>query len=143
MGYSHRIDTSRRLIVGVYFENVTKQDVVDYYQSIKDDNNFDPSFDIIDSLEQVEHIPLSSTDIRVLSAIPILDRESYHARVASGNLAFALSRMSETFRELQQCHKFSVFRNKTNALQWINEGREKRNIPLLDLSLDPFEKNIR
>jgi hypothetical protein len=134
----YRIDKKHKLVIGIGRGVITKQEMLEYLHAIKEDKDFDPSYDFIEETKDVTEIRLSSAELQELAQVSLFNRESRRARIAANDLFFAISRMYEAYRELTNADNFFVFRNKENALQWINQGRKERQVEPLDLSFDPF-----
>jgi hypothetical protein len=133
---SYRIDKKHKLVIGSGKGIVTKQEMLEYLQAIKEDKDFDPSFDFIEETNDVTEIRISSTELQELARIIIFNKESRRARIAANDLFFAISRMYEAYRDLQHTDNFCVFRTRKDALQWINQGRKGEEI--LESTYDPF-----
>jgi len=138
MTCSYRIDKKHNLVIGIGKGIITKQVMIEYLQAIMKDREFDPSYDFIEETKDVTELRLNSIELQELAQVLIFNQESRRARVAANDLSFAVSRMYEAYREQNQTDNFCVFRNKEDALRWINEGRVLRNLPPIELSFDPF-----
>jgi hypothetical protein len=138
MTCSYQIDKNHKLVIGFGKGIITKREMMEYLQAIKKDRSFDPSYDFIEETKDITELRLNSVELQELAQVLIFNPESRRAQVAADNLPFAVSRMYEGYRELSQADNFCVFRNKEDALQWINEGRVLRNLPLIESSFDPF-----
>jgi hypothetical protein len=138
MPCSYRIDKERRLVIGVGTGTVTKEDIILYLRSMQNDDAFDSHYDKIEDTRNVTELKVNNVDLQEISQIIILDKSARRALVASRDLLFGVSRMFEAYRGSEQEGNFGVFRNKDEALQWINEGREEKHGEPIELSFDPF-----
>ncbi len=138
MPFTYRIDKEHQLVIGIGKGIVTKQMMLEYRQAIISDKDFNPSYDFIEETKDITDFQMSSVDLQEFAQVFIFNKEARRARIAVNDLIFAVSRMYEAYRELNQMDNFCVFRDIKAALRWINEGREERHAKTIELSFDPF-----
>ena len=71
---------------------------------------------------QVTEIRLTVDTVRLMAESPFFQPESRRAFLAPTDLAFGMARMYQTFAELSTAGNVRVFRNRADAIAWLNDG---------------------
>jgi len=118
MSLSYTIDAQRRLIVVHAAGVLTEMDVTRARDQLRQDPVFDPEFDQLFDLRDVEDIALSKEGMARLADTSILAPSVRRAFVAVTTLQVGMARMFTTFAEQRQ-HVTGVFRGLSEAEAWL------------------------
>lgn len=120
MPASYRIDKQHRLIVSTASGVLTLDDMLQHQQQLLQDNDFDPSFSQLIDLDDVTQVAVATDDVRRIAEKSVFVPGTRRALVAQkSDVAFGLSRMFETLRNLKGDQGVRVFRDREQALAWL------------------------
>ncbi len=118
MPISYRIDKSLGLVFTTAQAALTRQDILTYFQRLREDPDFNPSYDsLIDLRDLIEH-PMSAGDIETISGDRVFNQESRRAIVAEKDASFGMARTYEMRREAEP-DQIKVFRDMPEACRWL------------------------
>ncbi len=81
--------------------------------------DFLPEFRQLVDFREVSNITLSNEEIRLLSRRSIFSSHSHRAFVVATDLQYGLCRMFATYRELNGEDGIRIFREMSEALEWL------------------------
>lgn len=118
MAISYRIDKSLGLVFTTAQGALTGQEILTYFQRLREDPDFNPSYDsLIDLRGLIEH-PMSTGDIKTVSGYRVFNQESRRAIVAEKDVSFGMARMYEMQRGPEP-DQIKVFRDMAEARRWL------------------------
>ena len=97
----------------------TDEEMLDLQRRIHADPAFDPEYDKLVDLSQIDHLPVTTQGTRTLTALSRWGAGSRRAVIAPDDHTFAMSRMNQNLREAQEQPAAAVFRTKGEALSWL------------------------
>jgi hypothetical protein len=118
MPAEYSIEPGRRLVRSRGWGTLSLADVVAHYHAIAADPAFDPMFDQLADLRDVDEFSISSTQIREDALDAIFAPSARRAFVASSDVAFGLARMYGLQAEGAQ-QNVQVFRALAEAERWL------------------------
>jgi len=118
MSLAYTIDTNRRLIVMHAAGVLTEGDVTRVREQILRDPAFDPTYDQLFDVSDVEDIALSKESMARLADTSILSPAVRRAFVATTTLQYGMARMFTTMSE-QRNHVTQIFRGLDEAEAWL------------------------
>ena len=125
MPITHTTDKARHVVTNHVTGLVTLDDVNTNYAAIRNDPEFESSFDqISDCMDENIHADISSEDIGTLSFNTPFDPTTLHAIAATMPAIFGLARMYQQ-RSLNESN-VAVFKTLEDANAWIDAERRKR-----------------
>lgn len=124
MPATYTIDKQRELVLGSASGVLTLADITARTARLKSDRDFVPAYRELFDFTGVTRIELSSTDIQFLATESPFAPASRRAFLVTGELAFALARMSATYHDLKGERNISVFRDREKALHWLETGEQ-------------------
>ncbi len=89
-----------------------------YQDELSADPNFDPSYDLLANLQDVDEVNLSSAEMRIISHHSPYDKDTKCAIVTSQDFQFGMLRMYQAIQKKDD-DKTMVFRSLTEAHQWL------------------------
>ncbi len=123
MPIEFRILGDARRILTRCFGHLEGVHLLEYYRSLTADPLYDPTFDELFDLSDVDEVDVTSNDLRKLShATRVGGRQGRGVRVAivaPEDLEFGLSRMYEAF-QAESANEMRVFRDPDEATKWID-----------------------
>ena len=129
MPIEHKVDHKRRLVVAKGIGVLTKSDVLEYQRGVWSRAEV-AGYDELMDMSDVEEIDLPSLEsVRELAQLSAaMDADAPPSRfaiVAPRDFAFALGRLYETHRSLDERSKktVSVFRTVGEALAWLDSQK--------------------
>jgi hypothetical protein len=115
---TYRIDRSLKTIFSAGTGVVTDADLRDHQRTVLADPEFDPRFDQIWDLQQVEDVDVSNEALRSLAESRSYSSESKRAIVAPRDVVYGMARMFEMLHE-EAPETFRVFRTDREARAWL------------------------
>jgi len=121
------LDEQHRVVFSRSLGDFTHSDYRDHMARLASDPRFRPEFDhLVDCCSS--QLVLTSDEVRDLASQSVFSDQSRRAFVVSSNYQYGLSRMLATYREVKTRQAIMVFRERSEALAWLN----------LPADLDPF-----
>jgi hypothetical protein len=118
------IDKERRLVRSYGWGEVIFADVVQHQQGLRTHPDFDPDFDQIADLTDVDSLAISAEEIQLLAHITLFSENSRRAFVAPSQLAFGMVRMFEAHHDSSFAPSTTmVFRSMSEALNWLDKKK--------------------
>ncbi len=99
MPASYRIDKSLGLVFTTGQSVLTGQGILTHRQKLRDDPNFDPSYDQLIDLRNVIKFEVSATEMPRIAVHYIFGEKSRRAIVAETDIKFGMARMYEMYGE--------------------------------------------
>jgi hypothetical protein len=117
------VDPRTRTRTARYSGVITEEELLTTYATLVADPGYDPTFDDLVDLREVERLELSAAAIRQLATMFVpLDAVSGHTRtaiVAASDAVFGMSRMYEMLRGDEVPEEIRVFRSYEEATAWL------------------------
>lgn len=118
--WSYEIDEEQRLVMSTAWDELTSAYVSEHQRNLTHDTRFNRKFFQLVDFTRVTAMALDHVAVRSLSREHIFSKESRRAFVAPTPLAWGLSRMIITLRELSGGEeKMEVFKSHDDALLWL------------------------
>ena len=118
MPASYRIDKS----LGVVFTKgegvLTGQDILTHEQRLREDQDFDPSYNQLIDLRDVIEFAASAAEMQTISRYHVSNEKSRRAFVAEKDISFGMARMYEMLRDAAP-DQITVFRDMAEARRWV------------------------
>ncbi len=118
MPASYRIDKSLGLVFTTAQGVLTGQDILTHRQRLREDPDFDPSYNQLIDLRDVIEFAASTTEMRKISTYHISTEKSRRAIVAEKDIYFGMARMYEMYGEADPS-QIKVFRGMAEARRWL------------------------
>lgn len=135
--WSYHIDGERRLVTSTAWDLVTGAEILEHRRQLSADPRFRRSFFQLVDLTRVTGVALDYKAVEELSRDHIFSRKSRRAFVAPNLLAYGMSRMFITLRQLTGgVEQMEIFKNRDHALRWLLPRPTQKNWPL-NLELGP------
>ena len=110
---------SRRLVVTSAEGFLTLKELAEKQEALLTHPDFDPIFDHLFDLSGITNVEdLKVSELQRLASVRIFSESSRRAIIAPGDLVFGFSRMYEVFSNSTEFN-YSVFRNREDALKWL------------------------
>ena len=125
--YETMIDTERRRVVTTWGRRVTDEALLEYQRTVWSDQALH-GFDELIDFRAVEDIDVSAAGLEAVAHVAAsIDDTAGHSRFAiivNEGLEFGLSRMYESFREIEEKARRQVmtFKRPGEALKWLDES---------------------
>ena len=121
--WNYVIDEKRRLVITTAWDVLTNADVLEHREQLKSDTRFNSNFFQLVDFTQVTGIALDHVAVRALTHEHMFSREARRAFVALSPLAWGMSRMFITLREVSGGEEqMGVFKTHDEALRWLFAG---------------------
>ena len=120
MPASYQIDKARGLVTSTASGFLTAADILAHQRKLLGDSSFDPTCSQIVDCTGVTGIDLSPDDVRDVTAATIFSAHSRRAVVVATDEQFGFARMFKMMREAQGEYGIRVFRDRAEALRWVN-----------------------
>ena len=118
MPESYRIDKSLRVVFTKGEGVLTGRDIATRLQKLREDPDFDSSYDELIDLLNVIEFAASPAEIRSVSEYDLFDDKSRRAIVAEKDVSFGMARMYEALRDAKP-DQIEVFRDMAKARRWL------------------------
>jgi hypothetical protein len=118
MPASYQIEKSLGLVLSTAQGVLTGQDILTHRQRLRDDPNFDPSYNQLVDLRDVIEIDISVAEMSGIAGRSIYSERSRRAIVAGKDANFGMARMYELYGEANPDH-LMVFRDMAEARRWL------------------------
>lgn len=130
MPIEYRIDHERRLVLAEGKGVLTHKDIVGYQREVWTRPEVQGFDELVDMSNVAEIAGTSAVGVREIAEVSVAtdppEGTPKFAIVAPGDLAFALGRMYESFREITPGSKkeVAVFRTRDEAFAWLEKEAE-------------------
>ena len=118
MPASYRIDKSLGMVFTKGEGVLTGQDILTHELRLREDPDFDPSYNQLIDLRGVIEFAASAAEMRAISAYHRSTEKSRRAMVAEKRSSFGMMRMYEMLREAEP-DQIKVFRDMAEARRWL------------------------
>ena len=125
MAATYFIDKQRKLVLSAARDILTCADLVERTDRLRRDPEFVPEYRELFDFMGVTRIELSAAEIQSMAAGSPFAPSSRRAFLVTGELAYALGRMSASYHDLNGERNISVFRDRAEALRWIETGEQR------------------
>ncbi len=116
MPISYRIDKSLGLVFTKGESVLTGQDILTHLQRLRENPDFDPSYDQLVDFQDVIEIPISRGEMETISMRHVFNGRG--AVVAEEDIGFGMMRMYEVLSKFEP-DQFKVFRDMAKARRWL------------------------
>ena len=113
------VDTARKMIVETLVGTVTADEILEAWNKVHDENNFDPKYWQYSDFTQVTKLDVSAEFFRNFSrSKPLFDKSSRRALVAPSDAVFGMLRLYLTYLD-DRSGDIRVFRDAAKARRWL------------------------
>jgi len=129
--FAYRIDRWRRRVTSRFWGVTGDVELLEYYERLRRDPAFDPSYAELGDLRGVERIETAAVTVELVARVRIFAPGVRRAVVARSALAFDISRHFAEHAE-QQRQEFGAFQDEADASAWLDRPRsaaERRRRP--------------
>jgi hypothetical protein len=123
MPYSYKIDTADKVIMGRGTGILNAGEILAVRQEIREDGEFNATFNRIIDLRDVTEISISVDDLRLMVGPVAYSKPSRIAFIANDDFKFGMTRMYTAFCNYG-ANDCQIFRDMTEARQWIMRASE-------------------
>ncbi len=116
MPISYRIDKSLRMVFTTAQGVLTGQDILTHLPRLREDPDFDPSYDQLVDFRDVIEIPIPRGEMETISMHHVFNGRG--AVVAEKDIGFGMMRMYEVLSKFEP-DQFKVFRDMAEARRWL------------------------
>jgi hypothetical protein len=110
----------RRLVVSIGWGRLTFADFRSQQDEFKNDPAFDPTFDQLVDVSQVEHLELTTEQAKIIAARGIFQANSRRAVIAKDPTIFGTARMMDAYHSVATGRNHvRVFYDRDAALKWL------------------------
>jgi hypothetical protein len=117
--YAYEIDHQRRLVVSRWWGVTDDEELIDFYQRLRCDPAFKPSYRELVDTRAVERFATASVTIQVVARLRVFAVGTRRAAAVGNEVAFGLGRMFGNYAE-REGYDVEVFRSKQAALDWLD-----------------------
>ena len=118
----YQIDSSHRLVRSRAWGVLTAQEVTDHTLGLRDDPEFDPTFDELLDGTAITEIQASREDVKSIAAVNPWGLGARRAAAMSLDVAFGMARQYEAYA-VESGNDFRVFRSLEEARAWLGLDR--------------------
>jgi hypothetical protein len=115
----YRIEKENRLVLSTASGVVTMPEVLAHQQKLSSDPDFDPTFCQLMDVSHITKIELTTEDIRRLAQETLFSPTTRRAILVNSDAAFGFARMFQMLRESAGETGIEVFRDLSEALEWV------------------------
>ncbi len=127
MPLSFVIDKQRRLVTSTASGVFTYADIAGHQRQLKNNPDFDSSFDQLFDGTAVTKIELTAAEIQTVARQRLFAGGSRQALVASNDFAYGMARMFEMYREASRTGRLvRVFNSLDAAQEWLQATSERK-----------------
>ena len=127
MPLSYVIDKQRRLVTSTASAVVTYSDLTAHQSRLKNDPDFDPTFDQLVDGTAVTQIDLTTDNVRAIARQRLFAAGSRQAFATSSEFAYGMARMFELYRDSAGTGRLvRVFNGLEAAQEWLQHCREEQ-----------------
>ena len=125
MPFAYRIDRWRRRVTSRFWGVTGDVELLEYYERLRHDPAFDPSYDELGDLRAVERLETAPVTVELVARVRIFAPGVRRAVVAFSAVAFDVSRHFAEHAEDQR-HEFAAFDEESDASAWLDRPRPVR-----------------
>lgn len=118
MPYAYQIDRRRRLVISRWWGVTTDEELIELYEHLRSDPQFDSSYSELVDVRDVERYETAGITIEAVARLRIFAPGVQRAAIAPSDVGFGLARMFATYAE-NQGHLVEVFRSEREARDWL------------------------
>jgi len=127
MPLSYAIDKQHRLVTSTASGVVTYSDITSHQSRLKNDPDFDPSFDQLVDGTAVTHIELTTDNVRAVARQRLFAAGARQAIATGSEFAYGMARMFELYRESAGTGRLvRVFNGLEAAQEWLQHSSEEQ-----------------
>jgi hypothetical protein len=120
MPWNYEIDGERRLVISTAWDILTGVDVLEHRRQLRSDTRFSRDFLQLLDFTRVTAMNIDAETVRELTRENLFSRKSRRAFVAPTPIAFGMSRMFISIRQLSgRTEQMAVFKERDQAMQWL------------------------
>src|SRR5262249_31216194 len=121
MPWKYEIDEEQRLVITTAWGVLTGEEIREHRRQLRNDARFHRSFFQLLDFTRVTGMNIGTMTVRELSRDHTFSRNSRRAFVAPSPLAYGMSRMFISIREVSGgAEEMQVFKNRNKAMQWLS-----------------------
>ena len=121
------IDKQHRLVTSTASAVVTYSDITSHQSRLKNDPEFDPTFDQLVDGTAVTQIDLTTENVRAIARQRLFAAGSRQAFATSSEFAYGMARMFELYRDSAGTGRLvRVFNGLEAAQEWLQHSREEQ-----------------
>ena len=125
MPLNYVIDKQRRLVTSTASGAVTYSELISHQNALKNDPDFDPTFDQLVDGTRVTKLELTTDNVRATARQRLFAAGSRQAFATSSEFAFGMARMFELYRDSAGTGRLvKVFNGLEAAQEWLQHDRE-------------------
>jgi hypothetical protein len=127
MPLSYLINKQRRLVTSTASGVVTYSDITTHQSRLKNDPDFDSTFDQLVDGTAVTQIELTTDNVRAIARQRLFAAGSRQAFATSSEFAYGMARMFELYRDSAGTGRLvRVFNGLEAAQEWLQHCREEQ-----------------
>jgi hypothetical protein len=119
MSWNYRIDEERRFVITAAWDSLSGSEVIEHQRKLLNDPRFQRDFFQLLDFAGVIDFQMDRTNVAELARFDLFSARSRRAFFAPTPLAYGMSRMFMAFREASGQEQMQVFRDHSEALQWL------------------------
>lgn len=121
MPFTYRIDRWRRRVVSRFWGVTGDAELLEYYERLRHDPAFDPSYTELGDLRGVERLQTAAVTVELVARLRIFAPGARRAVVARSELAFHVARHFAA-HAAQQRQEFAAFHDEAEATAWLDDA---------------------
>ena len=127
MPLSYAIDKQHRLVTSTASGVVTYSDITSHQSRLKNDPDFDPTFDQLVDGTAVTHIELTADNVRAIARQRLFAAGARQAIATGSEFAYGMARMFELYRDSAGTGRLvRVFNGREAAQEWLQHSSEEQ-----------------
>ena len=127
MPLNYVIDKPHRLVTSTATGVVTYSDLTSHQSRLKNDPDFDPTFDQLVDGTAVTQLELTTENVRAIARQRLFAAGSRQAFATSSEFAYGMARMFELYRDSAGTGRMvRVFNGLEAAQEWLQHSREEQ-----------------
>lgn len=127
MPLNYVIDKEHKLVTSTASGVVTYSDITNHQSRLKNDPDFDPTFDQLVDGTAVTQIELTTDNVRAIARQRLFAAGSRQALATGSEFAYGMARMFELYRDSAGTGRLvRVFNGLEAAQEWLQHSREEQ-----------------
>jgi hypothetical protein len=127
MPLSYAIDKQHKLVTSTASGVVTYSDITSHQSRLKNDPDFDPTFDQLVDGTAVTHIELTTDNVRAIARQRLFAAGARQAIATGSEFAYGMARMFELYRDSAGTGRLvRVFNGREAAQEWLQHSSEEQ-----------------